>query len=187
LATVTIKDGQLGITSPKPGVAFFGATNVTTVDNSVTILVFSNNQQIVWGGVTFVNTYTLDSNYYYAATITSIPSSQVPEYTNLIQVRIGNVVTSIGASAFLSSSGLTSITIPNSVTSIGAGAFIACTGLTSITVGNSVASIGDSAFFGCSALATVTIPKATATVLGIYPANPTPFFGATNVNMNYTL
>jgi hypothetical protein len=160
LATVTIKDGQVGITSPRPGVAFFGATNVTTVDNSVTLLVYNNSSQgttsFLWGGFTFVNTYTLDGNYYYAATITSIPS-YVPGYTNLIQVIIGNVVTSFGDSAFFSSSGLTSITIPNSVISIGIGAFIACTGLTSIIIPNSVTSIGENAFLDCSALTTVTI------------------------------
>ena len=160
LATVTIKDGQVGITSPRPGVAFFGTTNVTTVDNSVTLLVYNNSSQgttsFLWGGVTFVNTYTLDGNYYYAATITSIPSD-VPGYTNLIQVIIGNVVTSFGDSAFLSSSGLTSITIPNSVISIGIGAFIACTGLTSIIIPISVTSIGEDAFLDCSALTTVTI------------------------------
>ena len=180
--------------------------------HSLTILRYNAAPPVtsfMWDTVNFTLDTTLP-NYSYTSSTTSIPPSQVPGFTALIQVTIGNSVTSIGDSAFDSCSQLQSITIPNSVTSIGVAAFPGCTALTSVTFTptSTLQSIGNYAFEGCSqlqsitipnsvtsigpnafqfsGLTSVTIPTATATALGI-TGTPTPinFFGANNVNMNY--
>ena len=132
--------------------------------HSLTILRYNAAPPVtsfMWDTVNFTLDTTLP-NYSYTSRTTFIPPRQVPGFTALIQVTIGNSVTSIGDSAFDSCSQLQSITIPNSVTSIGPNAF------------------------QFSGLTSVTIPTATATALGI-TGTPTPinFFGANNVNMNY--
>jgi hypothetical protein len=136
----------------------------------------------MWDTVNFTLDTTLP-NYSYTSSTTSIPSTQVPGFTALIQVTIGNSVTSIGEFAFNSCSQLQSITIPNSVTSIDDYAFRLCSQLQSVTIGNSVTSIGPNAF-QFSGLTSVTIPTVTANALGI-SGTPIQFFGANNVNMTY--
>ena len=186
------------------------------VQHSLTILRYNAAQttppaatSFMWNTVNFTLDTTLP-NYSYTSSTTSIPSTQVPGFTALIQVTIGNSVTNIGEFAFDSCLQLQSITIGNSVTSIGVGAFQGCTALTSvtftptstlqsignfafnscsqlqsITIPNSVTSIGPNAF-QLSGLTSVTIPTVTANALGI-SGTPTPiqFFGANNVNMTY--
>lgn len=87
----------------------------------------------------------------------NIPTTQIPNVTNVVELEIGTDVTSIGDSAFLYCDKLTSVTIPNRVLSIGNYVFQGCSGLTSITIPNSVTSIGNGAFSYCSGLTSVTI------------------------------
>ena len=96
-----------------------------------------------------------------------------------------SIITFIRYGVF-ASSGLTSITVPNSVTTIELDAFYSCTALTSVTIPSSVQSIDHTAF-SSSGLSnnTVFIASASASVLGI-SGSPIPFFGATNVTVNYT-
>lgn len=85
-----------------------------------------------------------------------IPTTQIPNVTNVVALEIGTDVTSIGGSAFDGCSGLTSVTIGNGVTSIGSYAFCDCSGLTNVTIGNGVTSIEFGAFESCSGLTSVT-------------------------------
>ena len=77
----------------------------------------SQNTSYVWNTATFILNITLP-NFSYVATITSIPSTNVPSQSFLINAKIGNIVTSIGSIAFQNCTSLTSITIPNSVRTI---------------------------------------------------------------------
>jgi hypothetical protein len=86
-----------------------------------------------------------------------IPTSQISNVINAVEIDIGNTVTSIGYWAFCYCDGLTSVTIPSSVTSIGRDAFCNCSGLTSVMIPNSVTSIGYYAFENCRGLTSVTI------------------------------
>jgi len=149
----------------------------TVVPTSIlTTLVYNNSSQgttsFLWSNpetqllVRFISSDSEGHYYYSAATTTSIPSSQVPGNTNLIQVIIGNSVTSIGDDAFQGCTALTSVTIGNSVTSIGVlfggtGAFQGCSALTSVTFTptSTLGSIGASTFQGCFGLTTITIPN----------------------------
>lgn len=89
---------------------------------------------------------SLDEN-----TFTDIPTTQIPNVTNVVALEIGTDVTIIEQSAFINCSSLTSVTIPNSVTTIGASAFSGCSGLTSVTLPG-VTNIYIDAFGNCSGL-----------------------------------
>ena len=93
-----------------------------------------------------------------------VPTTQIPDVSNVVALEIGTNVTTIGDYAFYYCSGLTSVTIGDSVTNIGSKAFSDCSGLTSVTIGNSVTSIGDYAFWGCSGLTSVTIPSSVTSI-----------------------
>jgi len=151
---------------------FFGAAGSTTppITEATTILEYNTSQgySFEWDGITFTLNNTL-SNYSYTATITTIPSSGVPNSNELMDLTIGNSVTSIGNNAFEFCTQLTSITIPDSVTSIGDNVFKDCFQLTSITIPNSVTSIGELSFAGCGALTSITIPDSVTSIsLGLF-------------------
>ena len=109
-----------------------------------TILVYDTDKgtSFAWSGITFTRNTNLP-NFSYTATITSIPSSQVPYPTNLIGVTFGNIVTSIGFNAFVGCTSLANVifTPTSSLGSIGISAFYGCTALTSITIPSSVTSL----------------------------------------------
>ena len=184
--------------------AFLSCTALTSIiiPNSVTSIGAS-----AFAGSSRMVTVTIGNS------VTSIGASAFFECTALTSIIIPNSVTSLGASAFDNNSALATVTIGNSVTSISPSAFQACSALTSVTFtpNSLVNSIGNYAFNGCSALKSISIPYvttigpiafassgltnngpigvvtiniATAFSIGI-SGNPTSFFGATNVNMNY--
>ena len=135
--------------------AFYGCSDLTSVNipNSVTFI--SNNAFESCSGLTSVNIPN---------SVTSINSYTFFGCSSLTSVTIPDSVTVIGAGAFWNCIGLTSITIPNSVISINDNAFYNCNGLTSVTIGNSVTSIGISAFEECWRLTSVTIPNGVTSV-----------------------
>lgn len=86
-----------------------------------------------------------------------LKQSSIPNRTNAIEVKFGDIVTSIGDSAFNSCSKLSSVIIPNSVTSIEGNAFSVCYNLSSIEIPSSVTNIGRAAFQNCYSLSSATI------------------------------
>jgi hypothetical protein len=118
-----------------------------------------------WGGVTF----TLDTNlpsHSYTATTTSIPSSTVPNPTQLTQVTIGSTVASIGLNAFDGCIQLATVTFTgtSALLYIGISAFAGCTALTTIAIPASVGDIGYGAF-SYSGLASVTFTSGLQRIL----------------------
>ena len=108
--------------------------------------VFNDNQTIT----------SFDELQYFTG-LQSISEDAFLACTDLISIKIPNLVTTIGEYAFACCSGLTSINIPNSVTTIGAGAFYDCDNLTNINIPNSVTTIGYMAFYGCKNLTVVKV------------------------------
>lgn len=86
--------------------------------------------------------------------------------SNLIEVKIPNIITSIGEDAFSGCYSLVSITIPESVTNIEYYAFYGCYELTSAIIPNSMTNIGHDAFFNCQGLTFITINATTPPTLG---------------------
>ena len=152
--TVTYMGTEYVVTSIS-STAFYGCSDLTSVNipNSVTFI--SNNAFESCSGLTSVNIPN---------SVTSINSYTFFGCSSLTSVTIPDSVTVIGAGAFWNCIGLTSITIPNSVISINDNAFYNCNGLTSVTIGNSVTSIGISAFEECWRLTSVTIPNGVTSV-----------------------
>ena len=176
LSTVYISNATASALGPwtSPGTVsspdFYGAPNTVTLTPPDTTILEYNTSQVspfTWGSVTFTINTNLP-NFSYTAITTSIPSSTVPDYANLISVIFGNNVTTIGSAVFDSCTNLTSVTLPTnlSFTSISDFVFINCSGLTSITIPNSVTIINDSAFEGCSSLSSFIIPNS-VTPIGI--------------------
>lgn len=100
-----------------------------------------------------------------------IPTTQIPNVRNVVEVEIGTEVTNIGNHAFIYCGNLTSVTIPNSVRSIGEEAFSYCSA-TSVTIPDSVTNIGNLAFNLCESLTSITFEgKDRVTVQGMtnYP------------------
>ena len=152
--TVTYMGTEYVVTSISSS-AFYGCSDLTSVNipNSVTFI--SNNAFESCSGLTSVNIPN---------SVTSINSYTFFGCCSLTSVTIPDSVTVIGAGAFWNCIGLTSITIPNSVISINDNAFYNCNGLTSVTIGNSVTSIGISAFEECWRLTSVTIPNGVTSI-----------------------
>ena len=152
--TVTYMGTEYVVTSIS-STAFYGCSDLTSVNipNSVTFI--SNNAFESCSGLTSVNIPN---------GVTSINSYTFFGCSSLTSVTIPDSVTVIGAGAFWNCIGLTSITIPDSVISINDNAFYNCNGLTSVTIGNSVTSIGISAFEECWRLTSVTIPNGVTSI-----------------------
>ena len=81
------------------------------------------------------------------------------EYSNLINVSIGDGVTKIGNSAFCRCRNLYSITISDSVTSVERYAFSNCDKLINVILPETITSIEVSAFSSCDSLTSINIPK----------------------------
>lgn len=81
------------------------------------------------------------------------------EYSNLINVSVGDGVTKIGNSAFCRCRNLCSITISDSVTSIERYAFSNCDKLIDVVLPETITSIGVSALSSCDSLMSMNIPK----------------------------
>ena len=106
-----------------------------------------------------------------------MPTTQIPNVTNVVTIEIGTDVTSIGRNAFEHCTNLTSVTIPDSVTFIDQYAFDYCSGLTSVTIGNGITSIGEMAFSSCSGLTSVTfLGKTIEQVQNIEDGNGNKFY-----------
>ncbi len=169
---VTLPSGMTAL----DGYAFYGASNLTTVNLPSTIT-FIGAYAFYGTGVTKI---TLPSS------MTSIGENTFSGASNLTTVNLPSTITSIGAYAFnntsitsitlpanmtalngyalYGASKLTTVVFPSGLTSIGEDAFEFCTSLKSITIPNTVTSIGNGAFYACNQLASVNLGTGVKTI-----------------------
>lgn len=88
-----------------------------------------------------------------------LPTIQISQVHNIIDISVGTDVSSIDEYAFYNCLALTSITIPESLINIGKYAFANCSSLASLSLPSSLTSIGIRAFNNCPTTCQITFNK----------------------------
>ena len=94
----------------------------------------------------------------------TLKESQIPDFQNVVNVKVGNSVTEIGANAFTNFLNLSTVRISKTVETIGSGAFWNNNVVSNIILQNGLTTINPNSFRSCSKLGEMEIPDTVTSI-----------------------